>query len=40
MLIYLILFLLVPLCGLIGFVVAIVKDHYSSHGRHLHGDHF
>jgi len=40
MLIYLILFFLVPLCGVIGFLVAIVKDHHSSHGRHLHGGHF
>lgn len=39
MLIYLIL-LVVPLCGVIGFVVAIAKDHHSSHGRHLHGGHF
>jgi hypothetical protein len=40
MLIYLILFFLVPLCGVIGFIVAIVQDHNLTHGSHLHGGHF
>ena len=37
--IYLILFFLIPLCGVIGAILAIVKDQRSSHDRHLHGGH-
>jgi hypothetical protein len=40
MLIDLILFFLIPLCGVIVSIVAVVKDQHSSHGRHLHGGHF
>jgi len=39
MLIDLILLFLIPLCGVIGFIVTIAKDHQSSHNLPLHGGH-